>query len=61
MWNSSIWPTDRTLSGDTTPGQSEPGSDDNKGVLCVPDNFCITEASLSECLVSYTGHSLGEY
>ena len=25
--NSSIWPLGRTLSGATTPGQSEPGSD----------------------------------
>ena len=30
---SSIWPIDRTLSGATTPGQSEPESDGNEGVL----------------------------
>ena len=31
MSNSSIWPTDRTLTGATNPGQSGPGSDSNKG------------------------------
>ena len=30
---SSIWLIDRTLSGPTTPGQSEPVSDGNKGAL----------------------------
>ena len=29
----SIWPIDRILSGATTPGQNEPGSNGNKGVL----------------------------
>ena len=29
----SIWPIDRTLSGATTPGQSEPGSNGNERVL----------------------------
>ena len=32
----SIWPIDRTLSGATTPDQSDSGSDDNEGVLCIP-------------------------
>ena len=32
MSNSSIWPINSILSGDTTPGQSEPGSDGNEGV-----------------------------
>ena len=32
----SIWPIDMTISGATTPGQSEPGSDGNEGVLCIP-------------------------
>ena len=57
---SSIWPIDRTLSDATTPGQGGPESDDNKGVLCIPQTFSITGASPSDCLVSYTGHSLGE-
>ena len=29
----------------TTPGQSEPGSDGNKGVFCIPQSSSITEAS----------------
>ena len=36
MSNSSIWPIDRTLSGDTTPDQSVAGNDDNEGVLHIP-------------------------
>ena len=32
-----------------------------KGVLPIPQNSQINEVSLSDCLVSYTGHSLGEY
>ena len=59
MWNSSIWPTDRTLSGASTPGQSEPGCNGNKGVLHIPQSS-RTVASSSDCLVSYTGYSLGD-
>ena len=51
---SSIWSLDRILSGATNPALSEPGSDGNKGVLC------ITGASSSDCLVSYPRHSLEE-
>ena len=29
------------LSGATTPGQSEPGSDDNKGVLRIPQSSSL--------------------
>ena len=36
MWNSSIWPIDRTLSGATILGQSEPGSNGNEEVLHIP-------------------------
>ena len=57
---SSIWPIDKTLSGATTPSQSGPGSNGNKGVLCIPQSSSITEASPSDCLVSYPGHLLGE-
>ena len=60
MQFSSIWPIDRTLSGATTPGQSGPGSDSNEGVLCIPESSSITGTSLSDCLVLYSGHSLGE-
>ena len=48
---SSIWPIDRTLSGATTPGQSGPGSDGNKGVLHIPQSSSITGTSPSDCLV----------
>ena len=59
---SSIWPIDRTLSGATTPSQSWPGSNGNEGVLCIPQSSSITGTSPSDCLVSYTGHSLvGSY
>ena len=51
MSNSSIWPTDRTLSGTITPGQSGPGSYGYEGVLCIPQSSSITEASPSDCLV----------
>ena len=39
--------------------QSRPGSDGNKGVLRISQSSCITDASPSDCLVSYLGHSLG--
>ena len=57
---SSILPIDRTLSGATTPGQNGPGSDGNEGLLLIPQSFSISGTSLSYCLVSYPGHSLGE-
>ena len=60
MSDSSIWLIDRTLSGATTSSQSGPGSNDNEGVLCIPKSSSITEASPSDCLMSYTGHSLRE-
>ena len=59
-YQSSIWPIDRTLSGATTPSQSGSESDGNEGVLHIPQNSSITRASLSDCLVSYPGHSVGE-
>ena len=58
MQFSSIWPIDRTLSGATTPGQSEPGSECSEEVLHIPQSSRITEASPSDYLVSYPGHSL---
>ena len=48
----------RTLSDATTPGQSGPGSDGNERVLHIPQSSSIAEASLSDCLLSYTEHSL---
>ena len=34
-----IWPVERTLSGATTPVQSEPGSDDNEKVLRILQHY----------------------
>ena len=48
------------LSGTTTPSQSGLGSNGNKGALCIPQNSSITAATPSDCLVSYSGHSLEE-
>ena len=39
-------------------GQSGPGSNDNEGVLCIPQSSNITGASPSDFLVSYPGHLL---
>ena len=52
-----IWPIDRTLSGTATPDQSEQGSNSNEDVL---HNLKRpkTEASISDCLMSWPGHSL---
>ena len=46
------------LLGASTPSQSGPGSDGNKGVLCIPQSSSITGTSPLDCLVSYLGHSL---
>ena len=58
MQFSSIQSIDRALSGATTLGQSGPGSNGNEGVLCIPHSPSITGTSLSDCLVSYIGHTL---
>ena len=47
-----------TLLGATTPAQSEPGNDGNEGALHIPQRSRITRTSPSDCLASYTGHSL---
>ena len=57
---SSIWLRHRNLSGATNLGHSEPGSDCNKEFLGIPQTSCINGDSLSDFLVSYQGHSLGE-
>ena len=56
MSSSSIWPIDRTLSSATTLGQSGPRSNDNKGVLHIPQSS-NTGASPSDYFVSYPRHS----
>ena len=50
---------DRTLYGANTPGQSEPGSNGDEGILYISQSSLI-DASLSDGLLSSTGHSLGE-
>ena len=51
-----------TLSGDTTPGQSGPGSNGNERVLRIPPNLSITGTSPLDCLVSYQDtHGGGSY
>ena len=52
-----MWPIDYTLSGATTPDQSRPGSHSNDGLLHIPQSS-KTGTSPSDCLMSYTGHSL---
>ena len=55
---SSIWPIGRTLPGTTTPNRAR--NNDNEVVLHIPRSYSITEALLSDRLVSYPGHSLEE-
>ena len=47
MLNRSINPKDRA----TIPGQSEPESDENEGIICIPQSSSITEISPSDCFV----------
>ena len=47
-----------TLSGVTTPGQSRPGNIGNEEVLRNPQSSSITGTSSSDCLMSYSEHSL---
>ena len=56
----SIWSIDRILSSAANLGQNGPGSDDNEGVLRIPQSFSIIGASLSDCLTSWCGHLSGE-
>ena len=53
-----FWSIDITLSVSTIPGQSRPESDGYEGVFRISQSCSITEASPSDCLVSYLGHSL---
>ena len=55
LFNPQIGP----LSGATTPGQSGPGSDGNKGVIRIPQSSSTAGTSPSDCLVSYPEYSLG--
>ena len=58
----SICPIDKTLSGATSPGQSEPGSYGNEGIIRIPKSSSIAGISPTDYLLSYRGHSLwGSY
>ena len=57
MQFNSIWYIDRTLLGATIPGQSEPESDSNEGVLRIPQSSRIAGTPQSDCYVSYPGQS----
>ena len=57
MSNSLIWPIYRTLSGVSTLGHSETGSNGNEGVLRIPQSS-RAEGSLSDGLILYSGHLL---
>ena len=59
MKNGFIWHIGRNLSGATSPGQIDPGSDGNEDVLCISLSSSVTGASISDSLMSYTGHLLG--
>ena len=49
LFNPLIWP----LSVAITPAQSGPGSNGNKGLLCILQSSSITGTQPSDCLVSY--------
>ena len=57
---SSNWPIDRTESAATTLDQSGPGSNGNEGLLRSFQSSNNSEASQSDCLMSYPGHLLGK-
>ena len=53
---SPIWAIDRILSGATTPSHSEPGSDSNEGVLCIPNTpaLLVPHHQIVSCLIQDT-------
>ena len=57
--NSSIWPVDGTVTDTTTPDQNGVRSNENEGVLYIPQSP-KNGASPSDGLVSYPGHLLEE-
>ena len=46
--------------GNTTPGQSEPGSDGNKGIPLIPQSTSITGSSTSVLFSVISGTLVGE-
>ena len=55
-----MWPIEITLSGNTTLSLSGPRRDDIKGEFCILQTSSITGTPLSNCFVSYPGHTLGK-
>ena len=53
---SSIWPTDRALSGATTLGQNGPGSDGIEGAPCTSQSSNATGTIPSDCSVLHPRH-----
>ena len=60
MLSSSIWPIDRTLSSDITPGLNGPGSNGNEGVLHILQSS-RTEASQLDSLATLIWGGGGSY
>ncbi len=54
MSNSFVWHIERALSSVTTSGQNGAGSNGNKGVFHIPQNF-LTGALPSDCLALWDG------
>ena len=42
VWNRTIWPIERALSGATTQAQSGPEGSGNEGVVYIPQSSSIT-------------------
>ena len=59
MHFSSIWPIDRTQISCYHSKPEWTCSNENEGVLRIPQSSSIAGTLLSDCLVPYTGHSLG--
>ena len=55
---SSVQPKNSTQSGVTNKDQSGPGSDGNKWVVNNPQSSNTSEASLSDGVMSFRGHTL---
>ena len=59
MLNSSIWPINWAQSIAKTSGQNGLRSNGNKGVFHITKSL-RTDALLSDCLMTYLGHSFGD-
>ena len=62
-WNKYIYiyiERERERARERERGGGRLGSDDNEGILCITQNYCITRTSPSDCLVLHQGHSWKE-